>query len=66
MKWPMFCKDFLLSCPLLVKTIAIGAGFSGLSIARVVHVGLLAHARTAVYEKNPGVGGMWYAVSRCR
>lgn len=46
--------------PRPVKIIAIGAGFSGLSIARAVHAGKLANASITVYEKNAGVGGTWY------
>lgn len=43
-----------------VKIIAIGAGFSGLALARAVHVGKLRNASITVYEKNAGVGGTWY------
>jgi NADPH-dependent 2,4-dienoyl-CoA reductase/sulfur reductase-like enzyme len=43
-----------------VKIIAIGAGFSGLALARAIHVGKLPNASVTVYEKNAGVGGTWY------
>ncbi|EME43712.1 hypothetical protein DOTSEDRAFT_171529 [Dothistroma septosporum NZE10] len=43
-----------------LKIIAVGAGFSGLSIARAVHTGQLSNASIVVYEKNAGVGGTWY------
>lgn len=43
-----------------LKIIAIGAGFSGLALARAVHVGKLPNASITVYEKNAGVGGTWY------
>lgn len=43
-----------------LKIIAVGAGFSGLSIARAVHAGKLPNASITVYEKNAGVGGTWY------
>lgn len=40
-----------------LKIIAIGAGFSGLAIARAIHVGKLPNASISVYEKNAGIGG---------
>jgi hypothetical protein len=43
-----------------LKIIAIGAGFSGLALARAVHVGKLPNASITIYEKNAGVGGTWY------
>ena len=43
-----------------LKIIAIGAGFSGLALARAIHVGKLPNASITVYEKNAGVGGTWY------
>lgn len=43
-----------------LKIIAVGAGFSGLAIARAVHAGKLPNATITVYEKNAGVGGTWY------
>lgn len=43
-----------------VKIIAIGGGFSGLALARAIHVGKLPNASITVYEKNAGVGGTWY------
>jgi len=43
-----------------LKIVAIGAGFSGLALARAVHVGKLRNASITVYEKNAGVGGTWY------
>lgn len=46
--------------PRPVKIVAIGAGFSGLAIARAVHAGQLPNASVTVFEKNGGVGGTWY------
>lgn len=46
--------------PRPVKIVAIGAGFSGVSIARAVHTGALRNAALTVYEKDAGVGGTWY------
>lgn len=43
-----------------LKIIAIGAGFSGLALARAIKVGKLQNASITVYEKNAGVGGTWY------
>lgn len=43
-----------------LKIIAVGAGFSGLALARAVHVGKLRNATITVYEKNAGIGGTWY------
>lgn len=46
--------------PRPLKIIAIGAGFSGLSLARAVHVGKLYNVSITIYEKNAGLGGTWY------
>lgn len=46
--------------PRPLKIIAVGAGFSGLAIARAVHAGKLPNASITVYEKNAGVAGTWY------
>jgi hypothetical protein len=43
-----------------IKIVAIGAGFSGLSLARAVHSGKLPNAKITIYEKNADVGGTWY------
>ncbi|KAF2494592.1 FAD/NAD(P)-binding domain-containing protein [Lophium mytilinum] len=43
-----------------LKVIAVGAGFSGLSIAREVEVGSLQNVSLTVFEKNASVGGTWY------
>lgn len=47
-----------------LKIVAIGAGFSGLALARAVHVGKLQNASITVYEKNADVGGTWYVPAR--
>lgn len=46
--------------PRPLKIIAIGAGFSGLSLARAVHVEKLRNISLTVYEKDAGLGGTWY------
>ncbi|KAF2992994.1 hypothetical protein E8E13_000981 [Curvularia kusanoi] len=46
--------------PRPIKIIAIGAGFSGLSLARAVRSGKLPNATITIYEKNAGLGGTWY------
>lgn len=46
--------------PRRVKILASGAGFSGLSIARAVNVGILSNVDLTIYEKNAGPGGTWY------
>ncbi|KAF2802377.1 FAD/NAD(P)-binding domain-containing protein [Mytilinidion resinicola] len=43
-----------------LKVVAVGAGFSGLSIAREVEVGSLQNVSLTVFEKNASVGGTWY------
>lgn len=43
-----------------LKIIAIGAGFSGLALARAVHTEKLRNVSITIYEKNAGVGGTWY------
>ena len=43
-----------------VNIIAIGAGFSGLALARAVNVGKLKNATLTIYEKDANVGGTWY------
>lgn len=43
-----------------LKIIAVGAGFSGLSLARAVRSGKLPNVQITIYEKNAGVGGTWY------
>ena len=45
--------------PRPLRIVAIGAGFSGLSLARAVHVGKLQNVSITVYEKDAGVGGTW-------
>ncbi|RBQ80032.1 hypothetical protein FVER14953_21065 [Fusarium verticillioides] len=47
--------------PRPLKIIAVGAGFSGLALARAVHVGKLKNVTITIYEKNAGVGGTWCA-----
>ncbi|KAF5628927.1 sterigmatocystin biosynthesis monooxygenase stcW [Fusarium sp. NRRL 52700] len=46
--------------PRPLKIIAVGAGFSGLALARAVRVGKLPNVSLTIYEKNAGVGGTWY------
>ncbi|KAF5710203.1 sterigmatocystin biosynthesis monooxygenase stcW [Fusarium mundagurra] len=43
-----------------LKIIAVGAGLSGLALARAVHVGKLQNVSITIYEKNAGIGGTWY------
>ncbi|KAG9504935.1 hypothetical protein J7337_004916 [Fusarium musae] len=40
--------------PRPLKIIAVGAGFSGLALARAVHVGKLKNVTITIYEKNAG------------
>ncbi|KAM3419276.1 hypothetical protein BST61_g5213 [Cercospora zeina] len=46
--------------PRPVKILAVGAGFSGLALARAVRTGHIPIASLTVYEKNADVGGTWY------
>jgi hypothetical protein len=46
--------------PRAIKIICVGAGFSGLSIAKAVSTGKIPNATLTVYEKNASVGGTWY------
>ncbi|KAF2481574.1 hypothetical protein BDY17DRAFT_254384 [Neohortaea acidophila] len=46
--------------PRPIRIIAAGAGFSGISIARAVHVGNIPNATITVYEKNIREGGTWF------
>lgn len=43
-----------------IKVIVVGAGFSGLAMAREVETGHLQQVDLTVYEKNASVGGTWY------
>lgn len=47
-----------------IKVIVGGAGFSGLSFARVVEMGKLENVSLQIYEKNNELGGTWYE-NRC-
>jgi len=42
-----------------LRIVAVGAGFSGFSMARAVHIGKLPNATITVYEQDAGVGGTW-------
>jgi hypothetical protein len=43
-----------------LKIICVGAGFSGLALAKEVETGQIQEASLTVYEKNASVGGTWY------
>lgn len=46
--------------PRPLRIIAVGAGFSGVSLARAVSTGTLSNIELTVYEKNADIGGTWY------
>ncbi|KAH8804880.1 cyclohexanone monooxygenase [Xylogone sp. PMI_703] len=46
--------------PRPVKVIAIGAGFSGIAMAKSIDSGVLPGASLTIYEKDNDVGGTWF------
>lgn len=49
-----------LNTPRAISIICVGAGFSGLSVAKAVDTGDFPNAKLTIYEKNASVGGTWY------
>lgn len=43
-----------------LRIAAIGAGISGISLARAIHIGTIKKASLTVFEKNADVAGTWY------
>lgn len=43
-----------------IEIVAVGAGFSGLSVAHAVESGLMSNCELTVFEKNSSIGGTWF------